>query len=60
MHQFIQEVLKYVNNGKFLEASASIVAIDKKPLLLYQNNFLLSAFKGWKVLFARQFKYDGP
>jgi len=153
MQQFIQEVLKYVNNGKvldlgagegkqvekFLEAGASVVAVDiKKPaklnqkiiwkqlsveefilslgsndvydvifmqnviqfldkklvltilipalqkhlskngiiairtfyknpipsfnkhtLSLYQNNVLLLAFKGWKVLFARQFKYNG-
>ncbi|MFA6304370.1 MAG: class I SAM-dependent methyltransferase [Patescibacteria group bacterium] len=37
-----------------------IPPFNRAPLSLYKINTLLFLFKGWKVLFARQFKYDGP
>lgn len=33
---------------------------NRPPLSFYKINALLFLFKGWEVLFARQFKYDGP
>jgi len=69
---FMQNVIQFLDKKLVLTilipalqkhlSKNGIIAIRtfyKNPLSLYQSNALLSVFKGWEVLFARQFKYNG-